>query len=190
MTTAATKTPQRNHRKLLIKLLALVAVAFAFGFALVPLYDVFCLATGLNGKTAGAPPLAAAATHSRIDSTRIITVEFAATVMPGLPWQIEPLTTHLDVHPGELQQARFRVHNLSPQAIVGQAIPSVSPGLAARHFEKIDCFCFAQQPLAPGETKDLPLTFIVKPEIDPDIRTITLAYAFFNVDGAKTLAAR
>jgi len=192
MTTAATKAPPRRHRTVLIKLLALVAVAFAFGFALVPLYDVFCLATGLNGKTAGAPPLAAAAAaaQSRIDSTRTITVEFAATVMPGLPWKIEPLTTRLDVHPGELQQARFRVHNLSPQAIVGQAIPSVSPGLAARHFEKLDCFCFAQQPLAPGESKDLPLTFIVKPQIDPEIRTITLAYAFFIVDGAKTLAAR
>jgi cytochrome c oxidase assembly protein subunit 11 len=88
----------------------------------------------------------------------------------------------------------FRVRNLSDKAIVGQAIPSVSPGLAAQHFEKLDCFCFAQQTLAPGETKDMPLTFIVKPELDKDIRTITLAYAFFIVTdtnpAAKNLASR
>lgn len=190
MTTIATSASPRRHRKLLLKLLALVALAFAFGFALVPLYDVFCQATGLNGKTAGAPTSPPAAAPSRIDRQRIVSVEFAATVMPGLPWQIEPLTTHLDLHPGELQQAHFRVHNLSQKPIVGQAVPSVSPGLAARHFEKLDCFCFTQQTLAPGESKDLPLTFIVQREIDPDIRTITLAYAFFIVDGATTLAAR
>jgi len=185
-------SPPRSHRTLLVKLLAVVALAFAFGFALVPLYDVFCLATGLNGKTAAAPRIgvgglsAASGTasmppRSRIDSSRIVTVEFTGTVMPGLPWEILPLTNRLDLHPGELHQARFRVHNRSDQTIVGQAIPSVSPGLAAQHFEKLDCFCFAQQTLAPGETRELPLTFVVKPEIDQDIRTITLAYAFFIV---------
>ena len=195
----------RKHRPLVLKLLAIVAAAFAFGFALVPLYDALCLATGLNGKTNGsgdsgrkvgvggiqqsrnAPP-------SRIDLTRIVTVEFTGTVMPGLPWDMRPLTASLDLHPGELHQALFRVHNRSDQPIVGQAIPSVSPGLAAQHFEKLDCFCFAQQTLAPGETKDLPLTFIVQPAIDRDIRTITLAYAFFNVadpkSAAKSLALR
>lgn len=191
----------RSHRKLLGKLLAVVAVAFAFGFALVPLYDVFCLATGLNGKTAGAKAVgvgglgkAPAALPSRIDGNRIVTVEFTGTVMPGLPWEMLPLTSSLDLHPGELHQARFRVHNLSEKTIVGQAVPSVSPGLAAQHFEKLDCFCFAQQTLTPGETKELPLTFIVKPELDRDIRTITLAYAFFVVpesnSTAKTLAGR
>ena len=193
--------PLPSHRKLLIKLLAVVALAFAFGFALVPLYDVFCLATGLNGKTAGAKPAsvgvgglsqpataATTSTPSRIDGSRIVTVEFTGTVMPGLPWEMVPLTTSLDLHPGELHQARFRVHNLSDKPIVGQAVPSVSPGLAAQHFEKLDCFCFAQQTLAPGETKELPLTFIVKPEIDRDIRTITLAYAFFIVPDSKSTA--
>jgi cytochrome c oxidase assembly protein subunit 11 len=187
--------PLHSHRALLIKLLAVVAVAFAFGFALVPLYDVFCLATGLNGKTAGAPSVgigglnnALRAPASRIDGSRMVTVEFTGTVMPGLPWEILPLTTSLDLHPGELHQARFRVRNLAHQAIVGQAIPSVSPGLAAQHFEKLDCFCFAQQTLAPGETKELPLTFIVNPQIDKEIRTITLAYAFFIVADAGSAA--
>ena len=187
--------PARSHRRLLIKLLLVIAASFAFGFALVPLYDALCLATGLNGKTTakatvgvGGISRPVTGAPSRIDSSRIVTVEFTGTVMPGLPWDMQALTAKLDLHPGELQQALFRVHNRSDQPIIGQAIPSVSPGLAAQHFEKLDCFCFAQQTLAPGETKDLPVTFIVKPEIDRDIRTITLAYAFFNTVDAKTAA--
>lgn len=182
--------PMRNNRALVLKLLLVVAAAFAFGFALVPLYDVLCAATGFNGKTSqgklGVGGIAGpAAAPSRIDATRIVTVEFTGTVMPGLPWEMRPLTTSLDLHPGELHQAKFLVHNSSDRAIVGQAVPSVSPGQAAQHFEKLDCFCFSQQTLAPGETKELPLTFIVKPEIDESIRTVTLSYAFFNVDGQK-----
>lgn len=180
----------RSNRTLVLKLLAIVAAAFAFGFALVPLYDVLCAATGFNGKTSqgklGVGGIAGpAAAPSRIDTTRVVTVEFTGTVMPGLPWEMRPLTASLDLHPGELHQARFLVHNSSDKAIVGQAVPSVSPGQAAQHFEKLDCFCFSQQTLAPGETRELPLTFIVKPEIDESIRTVTLSYAFFNVDGQK-----
>jgi len=119
---------------------------------------------------------------------RVVTVEFVGTVMPGLQWDMQPLTSSLDLHPGELHQVLFRVHNRSDKPIVGQAIPSVTPGLAAQHFEKLDCFCFAQQTLAAGETRDMPLVFIVQPAIDKDIRTITLAYAFFNVADPKSLA--
>lgn len=193
MDTAAPLPPPHSpprHRRLIVKLLLLVAAAFAFGFTLVPLYNVFCEASGLNGKTAtkvgvgglkipadGAVP----APPSRIDRSRIVTVEFIGTVMPGLPWEMRPMTSRLDLHPGELHQATFLVHNNSHATIVGQAVPSVSPGQAAQHFEKLDCFCFKQQTLAPGETREMPLTFIVKPEIDADIRNITLSYAFFNV---------
>lgn len=182
---------KRSNRRLVMKLLVLVAGAFAFGFALVPLYDVLCAATGFNGKTSNSKPGVGgianpAAVPSRIDRSRIVTVEFTGTVMPGLPWEMRPLTPSLDLHPGELHQARFLVHNSSDRPIVGQAVPSVSPGQAAQHFEKLDCFCFSQQTLGPGETKELPLTFIVKPEIDEQIRTVTLSYAFFNVDGQKT----
>jgi len=185
--------PKPGNRKLVIKLLVLVAAAFAFGFALVPLYDVLCAATGFNGRTRGPGRVgvggivnAASAPVSRIDLTRVVTVEFTGTVMPGLPWEMRPLTTSLDLHPGELHQAKFLVHNQSAQTIVGQAVPSVSPGQAAQHFEKLDCFCFSQQTLVPGETKELPLTFIIKPEIDPQIHTVTLSYAFFNVAGQQT----
>lgn len=188
-------TAVHRHRPLVLKLLAIVAAAFAFGFALVPLYDALCLVTGLNGKTAGAaalPKLASggiaqvpSASPSRIDLSRIVTVEFTGTVMPGLPWDMQPLTANLDLHPGELHQALFRIHNRSDKPLVGQAVPSVTPGTAARYFQKLDCFCFTQQTFAPGETRELSVTFIVRPEIDADIRTITLAYAFFNVAEPK-----
>lgn len=191
-TTVDNPQPARSNRKLVAKLLAIVAAAFAFGFALVPLYDVLCSVTGFNGKTkqgslgVGGISGTAASAPSRIDLNRIVTVEFTGTVMPGLPWEMRPLTNSLDLHPGELHQAKFLVHNRSDKTIVGQAVPSVSPGQAAQHFEKLDCFCFSQQTLAPGETKELPLTFIVKPEIDDQIRTVTLSYAFFNVAGPKS----
>ena len=190
-----------KHRKLAAKLLVIVAASFAFGFALVPLYDVLCRMTGLNGKTSNSPSLSSERTlglggiqktqtppSSRVDLNRVVTVEFVGTVMPGLQWDMQPLTSSLDLHPGELHQVLFRVHNRSDKPIVGQAIPSVTPGLAAQHFEKLDCFCFAQQTLAAGETRDMPLVFIVQPAIDKDIRTITLAYAFFNVADPKSLA--
>lgn len=189
-------TTDKSHRRLVIKLLAGVALSFAFGFALVPLYDVFCEVTGLNGKTAGPGGFGiggiinpgAPSSASRIDKDRVVTVEFTDTVMPGLPWEISPQTARLDVHPGELHQVMYRVRNLSDQPIVGQAVPSVSPGQAAASFEKLECFCFSQQTLAPGESKDLPLLFTVKNSIDKDIKTITLAYAFFNVTDPTSVA--
>jgi cytochrome c oxidase assembly protein subunit 11 len=180
------ETAPPRHGKLVVRLLLVVAAAFAFGFALVPLYDVLCRVTGLNGKTAGgfsaggleslrtAPP-------TRVDRARIVTVEFTGIVMPGLPWDLRPLSPHLDLHPGELQTATFLVRNHSDRALTGQAVPSVTPGQAAAHFDKIECFCFTQQTLLPGEARELPLAFIVKPELDADVRTITLSYAFYPV---------
>jgi len=182
---APTSPTQPSIRRLVVRLLLMVTAAFAFGWAMVPFYDVLCKVTGLNGKTPGfqAGGLAGAApAPSAIDRTRTVTVEFTGTVMPGLPWDMRPLTASLDLHPGELQQVKYLVRNTSDRTIVGQAIPSVSPGQAAQHFQKLDCFCFRQQTLAPGEAREMPLTFIVKPEIDRDIRQITLSYAFYNIE--------
>ncbi len=191
-TATESSTAEKGNRRLVVKLLGVTVLSFAFGFALVPLYDVFCEVTGLNGKTAGPVNFTVGgiggtgnASAPFIDSGRVITIEFTDTVMPGLPWEIVPQIARLDVHPGELHQVSYRVRNLSNQPIVGQAIPSVSPGAAAASFNKLDCFCFTQQALAPGETKDLPLVFTVKPDIDKGVHTITLAYAFFNTDDAK-----
>ena len=183
---------EKSNRRLVAKLLGVTALSFAFGFALVPLYDVFCEITGLNGKTAGPGNYtvggiggAREGSVQPIDTKRVITVEFTDTVMPGLPWEISPLIARLEVHPGELHQVMYRVRNISNEPIVAQAVPSVSPGVAAASFSKLDCFCFTQQALAPGETKELPLLFTIKPDIDKGVHTVTLAYAFFNTDGAR-----
>lgn len=177
---------QPSVRRLVVRLLLVVAGAFAFGWAMVPFYDVLCRVTGLNGKTNSFQAGGLAGTApSAVDLTRTITVEFTGTVMPGLPWDMRPLTASLDLHPGELQQVKYLVRNTSNHTVVGQAIPSVSPGQAAQHFQKLDCFCFRQQSLAPFEAREMPLTFIVKPEIDRDIRQITLSYAFYNVEESR-----
>lgn len=184
-----------SHKRLIGRLLMMVAAAFAFAFALVPLYNVLCEATGFNGKSPGQRTIrdgfgvgglkTGSAPTAKVDLGRSIRVEFTGTVMPGLPWDMRPLTISLDVHPGELQQVSYLVRNTSNHQITGQAVPSISPGQAAQHFEKIECFCFSQQTLGPGEAIELPLAFIVKPEVDRDISQITLSYAFFSIEGQR-----
>lgn len=192
--------PQDNAR-LVRRLLLLVALAFVFAFAMVPLYNVLCEATGFNGKIAGAPVVrdgfsvgglkTGTSPAPAVDLSRTVRVEFTGTVMPGLPWDMRPLTISLDLHPGELQQVSYLVRNTSDREVTGQAVPSVTPGQAAQHFEKIECFCFSQQTLGPGEAREMPLAFIVKPEVDRNITHITLSYAFFSIDGQRqTLTAR
>lgn len=188
-----------SHRRLVIRLLMMVVAASLFAWAMVPLYNVLCEVTGFNGKTGGqgvirdgfaAGGLLAAAPTNAVDTSRTVRVEFTGTVMPGLPWDMRPLTTHLDIHPGELQQVTYLVRNTSDRTITGQAVPSVTPGQAAQHFEKIECFCFEQQTLAPGESQEMPLAFIVKPAVDRDIAHITLSYAFFSIDGQRQTLTR
>lgn len=190
----ARPAPPSNAR-LVRRLLLLVAAASVFAYAMVPLYNVLCQVTGFNGKTAGPGPIrdgfgigglkVAAAPAANVDVTRTITVEFTGTVMPGLPWDMRPLTFKLDVHPGELQQVTYLVRNTANREITGQAVPSVTPGQAAQYFDKIECFCFSQQTLGPGEAQEMPLAFIIKPGIDRDITHITLSYAFFGIDGQR-----
>ena len=192
------RTAPVDHGHLVRRLLVLLAAAFAFAFALVPLYNVLCEATGFNGRTGGARDGFAAgglrtgtAPPGGVDVGRRVRVEFTGTVMPGLPWDMRPLTLALDIHPGELQQVSYLVRNTSDSTVTGQAVPSVTPGQAAQHFEKIECFCFEQQTLAPGEAREMPLAFIVKPAVDRDIAHITLSYAFFSIDGQRqTLTSR
>lgn len=188
--------PPASHKRLIGRLLLMVAGAFAFAFALVPLYNVLCEATGFNGKTAGQGKIlngfgvgglkTASAPAAKVDVGRRIRVEFTGTVMPGLPWEVRPLKNRVELHPGEMQQVAFLVRNTAAHAVVGQAVPSVTPGQAAQHFHKIECFCFNQQTLGPGEAREMPLMFIVKPELDGDVSTITLSYAFFQAPSAST----
>lgn len=175
----ATLPPPRKHGRLVVRLLLLALGFFAFGFALVPLYDTFCEAVGFNGKTGRDAIRVQDLPPSAVDSSRLLGVQFTATLMPGLPWEIRPLEPAIELHPGELRTTRFLVRNLSDQTIVGQAVPSVSPPVAARSFQKLDCFCFTQQTLAPGESREMALTFVVDKGLDKNISELTLAYAFF-----------
>jgi len=163
-----------------LKLAIIPLLMFGFGFALVPLYDVFCDITGLNGKTGRIQ--ASEIDASQVDTTRTIEVRFLANTNAGLPWSFEPLVKKMEVHPGQVYEAVFRVRSASADKTLGQAVPSVSPGLAAQHFNKTECFCFTQQALEAHETRDMPLRFVVGTGISKDVEEITLSYTFFSLD--------
>lgn len=159
--------------------LALSALAmFGFGFLLVPLYDVFCEITGINGKT---NTEAVALPINAIDLNREVTVEFITQGAAGGKWLFKPMEKRLRVHPGELHTAQFEVHNLTDTNLVVQAVPSVAPGLAANYLNKTECFCFNQQPLLPGEKKKLPLRFFVDAALPEEMVVMTLSYTLFDI---------
>lgn len=167
-----------NDRRLPWKLAGLVAGMFAFGFALVPLYDAFCSLTGFGGKTAGVA--SAAQLDVKPDTSRTVRVEFIASLPSGAPWEFGPDETHVDVHPGELYVTHFHARNLTGRALVAQAVPSIAPGTAARHFRKTECFCFTQQAFEPHETRSLKVAFMVAPDLPTDVDTLSLSYTFFT----------
>jgi cytochrome c oxidase assembly protein subunit 11 len=169
------------NRRVVRCLLLAVAAMFAFGFALAPLYDVLCQITGLNGKTGGR---VAVARPVAVDETRTVTVEFVASLNAGAPWEFAPKVTRMAVHPGQYYQTQYLARNLTDQPLVGQAIPSVAPGPAARHFQKVECFCFNRQKFEPREERAMPVTFLIDPELPPEVRTVTLSYTFFKLDAA------
>ncbi|OOE74317.1 cytochrome c oxidase assembly protein [Salinivibrio siamensis] len=159
------------------RLLLLAVAMFGFAFALVPLYDVFCEVTGINGKTDNE----AAASSAGIDQDRLVTIEFIAYINPGMRWTFEPQVNQMKVHPGETHTINYLATNNARYDTIGQAVPSVSPGLAAQYLNKIECFCFNRQPLPRGEDASLPLIFYVDPELPDDINHLTLAYTLFDV---------
>jgi cytochrome c oxidase assembly protein subunit 11 len=166
--------------------LALAALAmFGFGFALAPLYDVACEALGLNGRSQALNRQASAVqTEPAVDRSRTVTVEFVASTAQGMPWAFGPSVARMQVHPGELAHTTYRARNLSQRPVVGQAVPSVAPGSAAKYFHKLECFCFTRQELAAGEEKDMPVRFRLDPKLDPAVHTVTLSYTFFDAGSA------
>ena len=168
------------NRRLALKLAGVTLAMFAFGYALSPMYDVMCRALGLNGKTGRTDAQTVAA--QPVDMSRTVTVEFTGLATSGLPWEFKPLTKKMDLHPGETHEVKYLVRNLAREEITGQAIPSVTPGESAPHFKKIECFCFTRQTLKPGETREMPVRFVVDAGLDQDVHTITLSYSFFNTD--------
>jgi cytochrome c oxidase assembly protein subunit 11 len=169
---------QQDNQRLAVRLL-LVAVFFAgFGFAMVPLYDVICRMTGLNGRTNAMAVVADK--NTQVDTSRWVTVEFLSHAMPGVGLQFAPEQFSMRVHPGAIIHTNYVVKNQTDQVFVGQAIPSVTPATAAQHVQKIECFCFSQQTFQPGEVRTMPVVFVVSPEMNKDLGTVTLSYTFFE----------
>jgi cytochrome c oxidase assembly protein subunit 11 len=150
---------------------------FGFGFALVPLYDVFCDVTGINGKTSGDQLESTA--MMQVDTNRSIEVEFLASLNEGMPWAFHPRERRVTVYPGQPARITYIAKNLTDHAIIGQAVPSVAPGKAASYFQKTECFCFTEQKLEAGEEKEMPVIFVVDPELPDDVKQLALSYTFF-----------
>ncbi|EGR0901529.1 TPA: cytochrome c oxidase assembly protein [Vibrio parahaemolyticus] len=168
-----------SHKKLTINLVLATFAMFGFGFALVPLYDVMCDALGINGKTSDVAAIQP--TGMQPDLSRTIRVEFMAHVNPDMPWEFKPKVISMNVHPGEVAQTEYLAFNESGQRLVGQAVPSVSPGNGAAYFNKIECFCFTQQPLDGKQHAQMPLIFYIEPDLPDSIHTLTLSYTLYKL---------
>ena len=178
----ASERATANKRVVRRLLLATVAM-FGFGFALVPLYDVFCDITGINGKTGRIE--AEAALSQQVDRERTVTVEFLSSVRSDLAWDFKPAVKRVRVHPGEVTEVHYVARNRTGETVAGQAVPSLAPGLAAKYFNKTECFCFTRQTLGPNEEKLMPLRFVVDPELPEEIGTVSLSYTFFEAESGE-----
>jgi len=177
ITVSRQQEKDKANSRLAFKMLLVVAGALLFAFALVPLYSVFCSLSGLNGKTENTAYTLAKA---KVDSSRLVTVQFVAAVMPGMGWNFYPKQSTITLHPGQIETVMFEAKNITSETIAGQAIPSVTPGEAAKYFKKIECFCFVRQSLKPGEVKQLPLRFFIDPALPQNVKEMSLSYSFFK----------
>jgi cytochrome c oxidase assembly protein subunit 11 len=164
------------HRSLTLKLIGLTIAMFGFGYVLVPLYDAFCALTGLGGRT----PNVAEAVVEEPDESRMVRMEFVSSISPMAPFEFAPESSHLDIHPGQLYTVYFSALNLMDQPLTAQAVPSVTPGLAAQYLKKVACFCFTPQPFAAHEARRLPVVFMVTPQLPRYLDTLTLAYTLYR----------
>lgn len=171
--------------KMVGKLVVVAAGMFAFGYALVPIYKAICEMTGINVLALGDRNIPGAtstlASNTQVDMSRTITVEFDANARG--PWEFKPLLRSLQVHPGEMATVMYEFQNVQNRRMSAQAIPSYAPSQAGPHFNKIECFCFNQYTLEPGEKKSWPVVFVIDPKLSKDVTTITLSYTFFEVGG-------
>ncbi|MCD6667398.1 MAG: cytochrome c oxidase assembly protein [Hydrogenophaga sp.] len=181
---------QRENWKMVGKLSVIALGMFGFGYALVPIYRHICEALGINVLAISerqVPGLSKAdPLNTQVDRSRKITVEFDTNVRG--PWDFKPAVRHIEVHPGELTTVVYEFQNIQNRTMAAQAIPSYAPKQSAAHFNKLECFCFTQYTLAPGEKKEWPVAFVIDPKLPKDVTTITLSYTFFEV-GGKTPAA-
>ncbi len=180
------------NRRMLGKLAVVVVAMFGFGYALVPMYRSICQALGVNVLTlseenaSSSDGVSRQPVNSQVDLARTVTVEFDANARG--PWSFKPEQRSVQVHPGEITTVMFDFHNLQNRTLVAQAIPSYAPIVAGAHFNKLQCFCFSQHTLKPGESKRWPVVFVVDDKLPRDVSTITLSYTFFEVGGAVPAA--
>ncbi len=174
------KTVEQSTQRTVLRSILVACGMFAFGFAMVPLYNVFCQVTGLNGKTDPDPYLYKAA-EAKVDTSREIKVQFVATKNAGMGWDFSPSTPQVTVHPGEPGLLTFVARNPSDKRMIGQAIPSVTPFEATNYLHKVECFCFTTQTLEAGEEKVMPLRIIVDQDLPKHIKKLTLSYTLFDV---------
>jgi cytochrome c oxidase assembly protein subunit 11 len=180
---ARRKSAGRFHA---LRLVGVVLAMFAFGFALVPLYDVICDITGLNGRSATSFAAREGVEAVSIDTSRTVTVEFLTTVNSSKEWDFEPKVSRMTLHPGEFVTATFFASNREGQAKVAQAIPSVLPWNATRYVHKTACFCFERQPFDANERREMPVVFTVDPDLPADVDTVIMSYTLFELtDTAK-----
>jgi cytochrome c oxidase assembly protein subunit 11 len=177
-----------DNRRMFGKLLVVAVLMFGFGYALVPIYRTICEALGINvlarAELQGSDSAGAAA-NSQVDLSRIVTIEFDANSRG--PWDFKPAQAKVDVHPGEVTTVMYEFRNRQNRTMTAQAFPSYAPNVAMAHFKKLECFCFTEHVLKPGESKQWPVVFVVDRKLPKDVRTITLSYTFFEV-GGKTPA--
>ena len=192
MSAHVASTPTAANQRMLKKLLVVALGMFGFGFALVPFYEKMCEVAGLRkvwqpGEVEAAS--GADAKNTQIDLTRSVTIEFDSNTRK-LPWTFKPMASSVEIHPGEMTQMMYEVRNTLDEPVTGQAVPSYGPRHAVQYFKKLECFCFTQQTLAPGEVRQMPVVFVIDPDLPKDINTITLSYTFFRVEGANRKAGQ
>lgn len=170
--------PGTSNNKLVVRLMGVVLGMFVFGFALVPLYDVICDITGLNGKTGGRYE---SAIQPEVDEHRWITVQFTTSNNAQMPWAFHAKQASVRVRPGEMNEVLFVATNTTEEPMSAQAVPSLSPFAATEFFNKTECFCFNQQRLEPGESIDMPLRFFVAKDIPRHLNKLTLSYTLFDL---------
>lgn len=169
-----------TNKKVIMPLVGYALLMFGLGFAMVPLYEKFCLITGITDTTSRKT-----VEDYAIDKNRVIRVEFDATINQDLEFEFKPLTSFVEVHPGETREVNFIVKNNTQRDIVAQAVPSVTPIFATTHLNKIECFCFTQQTLKAGEERVMPLRFVLDDGLPAEISTVTLSYTFMDINRDK-----
>jgi cytochrome c oxidase assembly protein subunit 11 len=182
-----------QNARMLGKLAVVAAGMFGFGYALVPMYEAICEFTGINVLAVGerersGGAKASTASNTQVDASRTITVEFDANARG--PWMFKPALASVQVHPGELTTVMYEFQNVQNRRMAAQAIPSYAPHQASAHFNKLECFCFNQYTLEPGERRQWPVAFIIDPKLSKDVTTITLSYTFFEVGSGTPPAPR